>query len=43
MSYKFLILGTYHPDNLYLRERGFEDPWLFFENKTGPRAEKFEK
>jgi hypothetical protein len=25
---------------LYLREQGCEDPWLFFETKRGPRANK---
>jgi hypothetical protein len=31
--YKFLILDAYHPDTLYLRERGWENPWLSFEAK----------
>jgi hypothetical protein len=31
----------YHPDILYLREQGCEDPLLFFEAKRGPRANKF--
>jgi len=26
LGYKFLILDTYHPDTLYLREQGCEDP-----------------
>jgi len=36
-------LGTYHPDTLYLREQGYEDLWLFFKVKTGPRVNKFGK
>jgi hypothetical protein len=43
LTYKFLILGTYHPDTLYLREQGCEDAWLFFEGKRGPREKKFGK
>jgi hypothetical protein len=38
LRYKFLILGTYHPDTLYLREQGCEDPWLFYEAKRGQTA-----
>jgi hypothetical protein len=38
LGYKFLILGTYHPDTL--REQGCEEPWLFVEAKRGPRAKK---
>jgi len=34
-------MDTYHPDTLYLRQQGCEDPWLFFEDKRGPRAKKF--
>ena len=41
MRYKYVILYTYHPDTLYLRERGCEDPWLFFEAKRSPRAKTF--
>ena len=26
LRHKFLILGTYHPDTLYLVEQGCEDP-----------------
>ena len=29
LRYKFLVLNTCHPDALYLREQGCEDPWLF--------------
>jgi hypothetical protein len=36
--YKFLILVTYHPDTIYLREQGCEDPWLLLEAKRVPRA-----
>ena len=32
--YKFLILATYHPPTLYLREQGCENTWLFFESHT---------
>ena len=28
LRYEFLILNTRHPDSLYLREQGCEDPWL---------------
>jgi hypothetical protein len=31
--HKFLILDTYHPDSLYLREQRCEDPWLFLETE----------
>jgi len=37
---KFLIVGTYHPDTLYIREQGCEDPWSFFEARRSPRAKK---
>jgi hypothetical protein len=40
-QYIFLILGTYHPDILYLCEQGCEDPWIFYEAKRGPRAKTF--
>jgi len=43
LRYKFSILDSYHPDTLYLRERGCENPWLFFEAKGGPRAKQFGK
>jgi len=36
LSHTFLILRTSQPDNLYSREEGCEDPWLFFEAKKGP-------
>jgi hypothetical protein len=39
----FLILDTCHPDTLYLREQGCENPWLFFETRSGPWAKTFEK
>jgi hypothetical protein len=42
MRYTFLILDTYHPDILYLREQE-EDPWLFFEAKKCPRKKNFRK
>jgi hypothetical protein len=28
-------LVTYHPNTLYLREQGCEDPWILFEAKKG--------
>ena len=28
LSYKFLILGTYHADTLYLHQVGCEDSWF---------------
>ena len=46
ISYEFnkhLILDRYHPDTLYLRQQGCEDPWLFFEDKRVPRAKTFGK
>ena len=39
--YKYLTVDTYHPDTIYLRKHGYEDRWLFFEAKRGPRAKKF--
>ena len=36
LKYKCLIFDAYHPDTVYLREQGCEDPWLFFEAKSGP-------
>jgi len=38
--YKVFILDTHHPDSIYLHEQGYEDPWLFFEAKRSPRADK---
>jgi len=38
LRHTFFILRTYHPDTLYLREQGREDPWLLLETKRGPRA-----
>jgi hypothetical protein len=43
LIFKFLILDTYHPDALYLREQGCEDLWLFFEAERGPRAKPLGK
>jgi len=40
LRYKFVILDTYHPDNLYVCEQGCKDPWLFFEARRGPWAKK---
>jgi hypothetical protein len=39
LRYKFLILDTYHPDTLYLREQGCEDSGYFSKPK-GVRAQK---
>jgi len=36
-------MGTYHPDILYVREQEREDPWLFSEATSGPRAKIFGK
>ena len=43
LTRKFLILDTHHPETLYLRQPGCEDPWLFFEAKRGLRAQMFGK
>ena len=43
LRYKFLISDTCHPYTLTLREKGYEDPWLFFVTKRGRRAENFWK
>ena len=40
LLYLYLYL-TCHPDILYLREQEWEDQWLFFEGKRGPRANSF--
>jgi hypothetical protein len=40
LRYKFLILDAYHPDTLYLLERGCEDPWLFYDAKRGSREKR---
>jgi len=34
-------LDTYHPDTLYVRQKGCADPWLFFEARRGPPAKTF--
>jgi hypothetical protein len=39
LRYKCLTLDTYHPDTL--QEQRCEQPWLFFEAKTGPRGKTF--
>jgi len=41
LRYNLLILDNYHPDTLCLRVQGCDDPWLFFEAKSGPRAKPF--
>jgi hypothetical protein len=43
LRYKCFILGTHHPDTLYVREQGCEDHWLFFETEMGPGTKEFEK
>ena len=43
LRYKFLILDTYHPDTLSIREKDGQDPWLFFEAKISPQAKTFGK
>jgi hypothetical protein len=35
LGYKFLILDSYHPNAVYLREQGYEDPWSFLEAEWG--------
>jgi hypothetical protein len=40
LRYIFLILDSYHPDTLYLREQGCEGSWLFLEAKRGPCEKK---
>ena len=35
MRNKCLILCTYHLDTLYIREQGYEDPWLSSAAKRG--------
>jgi hypothetical protein len=37
----FTFFFTYFPDILYLRKQRYDDPWLFFEAKTGRRAKTF--
>lgn len=34
LKYKFLILETYHPETLYLRQQEWDDPCLNSEAKT---------
>jgi hypothetical protein len=31
-----VCIRSSHPDILYLREQGYEDPWLFFGTKRDP-------
>jgi len=40
LRYKFVILDTYHPDTLHLRQQGCEDPLLFFEAKKEVREQE---
>jgi len=40
LRYKFVILDTYHPDTLYLRQQGCEGPRLFFEATRVPRGKR---
>jgi hypothetical protein len=41
MRYKFVILGTYHPDTVYLCQQVCEGPRLFFEAYRVPREKEF--
>jgi len=43
LIYIYIILDTYHPETLYLREQGCEDTWLFLEAERGPRTKTFGK
>jgi hypothetical protein len=43
LRYTFIILNTYNPDTLYLREQECEDLSLFLEAKRDPQAKKFWK
>jgi len=43
LRYKFISLDNYHSDVLYLREQGFDDSWLFFEDKGVRRGKVFGK
>jgi hypothetical protein len=43
LRHKFLILDTCHLDTARLREKGCDDPRLFFEAERGPRAKTFGK
>jgi hypothetical protein len=38
-----IISDAYHPHTPNWRQKGCEDPWLFCEAKSGPRAEEFAK
>jgi len=38
--YRFLILGTTHPDALYIRQQGREDSWFFFRSHEGFATKK---
>jgi hypothetical protein len=42
LKHKCLGLDAYHPATQYLCEQGYEDPWLFFEAKRGPREKNWE-
>ena len=39
LRYKFLMLDSYHPDTVYLREQGCEVRCLFLEAKKGSARE----
>jgi hypothetical protein len=43
LKFKYIFSDTYHPDAIYLREKGCEDPWSFLEVKSGPREKVFGK
>ena len=40
LRYKLLILYTYNPDTLYLRQQGCEDPGLFFPSQKESASKK---
>lgn len=43
LRYKFLILGTFHPDILYLRQQGCEDFVIFRSQKEFASKNVWEK
>ena len=42
-AFEGLILDTYHPDILCLREQSCEDPWLLLEDHRVPPEKEFGK
>jgi len=43
MRYKFVILGTYHPESIYLCQQVCEGLRLFFEAHRVPRGKELGK